>query len=171
MNTKALYAAIAVIALLIVGLFVYNQSQNSNTDELSNQEQLTNTNTQQPSNENSNTSANANTSANSNTTGRFSDETDVIGEGKVVPVSYDGAKFIPSQLTINSGDTVVFKNDSTKSFWPASGPHPTHTLYPEFDAKRAIAPGGTFSFTFLKVGTWPFHDHLNSTVSGSITVK
>lgn len=169
MNTKALYAAIAVIALLIIGLFVYNQSQN-NTNELSNQEQLNNTNTEEAVNTNTNTSANTNnTNANANTEGRMSGEEDIAG--KTYQITYDGLKFSPATLTVNAGDTVVFKNQSSKSFWPASGPHPTHTLYPEFDAGKAIAASGNYAFTFTKVGTWPFHDHLNSSVTGSIIVK
>src|SRR5260221_11032052 len=41
--------------------------------------------------------------------------------------------FMPSELTISQGSTVVFSSVRQKPFWPASNLHPSHTLYPEFD--------------------------------------
>jgi plastocyanin len=79
--------------------------------------------------------------------------------------------YTPSTLTINKGDTVKFVNNGTKAIWPASAPHPTHTDYPAFDPKKAIAVGQSWSFTFDLVGTWKYHDHLNATRFGSITVQ
>ncbi|OGE87791.1 MAG: hypothetical protein A3J07_03705 [Candidatus Doudnabacteria bacterium RIFCSPLOWO2_02_FULL_49_13] len=89
------------------------------------------------------------------------------------PKTYEinmAAGFNPATLTIKKGDLVKFVNTDSKPHWPASAPHPTHTDYPEFDSKRAIAPGETWSFTFGKVGSWKFHDHLNSSSFGKITV-
>jgi plastocyanin len=86
-------------------------------------------------------------------------------------ISMTDAGFSVGTLTINKGDTVTFKNNGTKAIWPASAPHPTHTDYPEFDPKQAVAVGGSWSFTFTKVGTWRYHDHLNSTRFGTIIVK
>ncbi len=167
MNTKALYGAIAVIALLIIGLFLYNQSQE---DTLSNTAQTNNANTESsPTNVNSNISGNSNTSANTNDSGQMSGEGDIAGATHLI--TFDGTKYTPSTLTIKQGDTVVFKNSSTKDFWPASAQHPTHTVYPEFDADKGIAPGGIYSFTFAKVGEWGFHDHLTPTAFGKITVQ
>ena len=42
--------------------------------------------------------------------------------------------FDPETLTIKVGDTVEFKNESGEDKWPASNVHPTHELYPGFDA-------------------------------------
>jgi plastocyanin len=78
--------------------------------------------------------------------------------------------FTPSQVTIAKGDTVTFVNNGTKPIWPASAPHPTHTNYPEFDADRGIAPGSSWSFTFTRVGSWGFHDHLNAQHFGKVIV-
>lgn len=91
----------------------------------------------------------------------------------------------PSEVTILQGETVIFENVSTKARWPASNIHPTHTVYPGsdikdcwseeekvmFDACRGLAPGESFRFTFTKVGSWRFHDHLDSTIVGEITVE
>jgi plastocyanin len=89
---------------------------------------------------------------------------------KTYDISATDAGYTPATLTIKKGDTVKFTNNGTKLNWPASAPHPTHTDYPEFDPKKGIAVGSSWSFTFTKTGTWRFHDHLNPTHFGSITV-
>jgi plastocyanin len=96
-----------------------------------------------------------------------------VGEptAKTYTVEMSGDKFSPGSVTINAGDTVTFKNVGSNPHWPASAPHPTHTTYPEFDPKHEIAAGQSWSFTFDKVGTWRYHDHLNSGVVGVIIVK
>jgi plastocyanin len=85
-------------------------------------------------------------------------------------VTYTSSGFSPSPVTIKKGGTVTFVNNSSSSFWPASGPHPSHTGYVGFDPKKAIAAGQSWSFTFDKVGTWPYHDHLNPTKFGQVVV-
>lgn len=103
--------------------------------------------------------------------GRFSGESDIEGSDvQVFDIAYDGTTFSPSILSIKNGDVVIFKNKSKVEFRPASNPHPTHTDYPEFDAKQPIAAGKSYQFKFTKNGTWKFHDHLNSSVQGAITV-
>jgi plastocyanin len=91
------------------------------------------------------------------------------GGGDVVKFTDNG--FEPSTLTISSGDTVEFENKSSDDFWPASNVHPTHLLYPGFDAKKPILPGGSYSFTFTKNGSWGYHNHLEPDVQGTIVVK
>jgi plastocyanin len=89
---------------------------------------------------------------------------------KTYNVSMTDAAFVPNTLTIKKGDTVKFTNNGTKAIWPASAPHPTHTDYPAFDPKKGVAVGESWSFTFTLVGTWKYHDHLNPTRFGSISV-
>lgn len=90
---------------------------------------------------------------------------------QVFEVVYDGAKFSPASLSIKAGDVVIFKNSSQVNFWPASDPHPTHTDYPEFDAKKPIPPGGTFQFKFMQLGTWGYHNHLQAAATGVVKVS
>ena len=66
--------------------------------------------------------------------------------------------------------------------WVASAQHPSHTVYagtarqehcPDtadtaFDQCAGESSG--YSFTFEKVGTWNYHDHLNATVFGKVIV-
>lgn len=111
------------------------------------------------------------------------DDSAMMDDHGSVTVSFDGKSFSPSDVTVDAGTTVVFRNDSTSPFWPASNMHPTHTLYDgtslsqhcasgsSFDACGSVAPGETFSFNFEKVGTWRYHDHLHANRGGSVTVK
>lgn len=103
----------------------------------------------------------------------FSGEGDITGESDVMvyEVSFDGKKFSPSTVTVKAGDIVQFKNKSTENFRPASDPHPAHTNYPGFDAQQQLAPGKTFEFKFLKLGSWGYHDHLHPSITGTVVVK
>ncbi|MGE5392208.1 MAG: cupredoxin domain-containing protein [Candidatus Saccharibacteria bacterium] len=78
--------------------------------------------------------------------------------------------FTPSTITVKQGTTVVFQNTGTAGHWPASNPHPVHTDYPGFDAKKVVQPGDSYSFTFDRIGTWGFHDHTNPSSGGTIVV-
>lgn len=86
-------------------------------------------------------------------------------------VVFNGTTFEPNELTIAYGEKVTFTNASDGPFWPASNLHPTHAAYSLFDPKEPIDQGGSWSFTFLKAGTWGFHDHIQSTAKGVITVR
>jgi plastocyanin len=106
--------------------------------------------------------------------GQFSGEPEPITGNvdiSVHEVTYDGENFSPKTLTIKVGDYVYFKNASDKSFRPASNPHPAHIDYAEFDAKTGIAAGQTFSFQFLRLGTWNYHDHLNPSAIAKVLVE
>ncbi len=97
---------------------------------------------------------------------------------KTYTVTYTDSGFSPSVVTIKKGDTVVFKNESTTSFWPASDPHPLHNGYPTtggcigstFDACAYIPPGGQWSFLFQFIGSWGYHDHLSPRQGGTVVV-
>jgi plastocyanin len=91
------------------------------------------------------------------------------GGGTVVEITDDG--FEPSTLTVSSGDTVTFENKSSDDAWPASNVHPTHQLYPGFDAKKPLLSGESYSFTFTKAGSWGYHNHLEPDEQGTIVVE
>jgi hypothetical protein len=98
-----------------------------------------------------------------------------------VLVTFTDDGFSPQDITVAQGTRVRFLNKSSAAFWPASGVHPTHTLYPEkestdclgssFDACQDVAPGEFFDFTFYYPGRWPFHDHIRAYNTGSVTVN
>ena len=80
------------------------------------------------------------------------------------------AGFIPKIITIQKGGTVTWTNKNTQPAWPASAFHPTHTVYPEFDSLKGFGTGESYSFTFDKVGSWKYHDHLTPAFSGTVNV-
>jgi plastocyanin len=90
---------------------------------------------------------------------------------KTYTITYSNNCYSPADLTIKFGDTIKFVNStSNKNMWPASDDHPSHTIYPEFDPERDIAPGSSWSFMFGKTGTWDYHDHVKPSCGGTITV-
>ena len=111
------------------------------------------------------------------------EDAEVIDEDVIVVLGSDG--FSPEIVIVEKGDMVIFKNNTEGEMWPASAVHPTHKEYPGsdidkcfdgsdkvfFDACDRIAPGGTWSFTFNEVGSWKYHDHLNSGLRGTVVVE
>lgn len=94
-------------------------------------------------------------------------------------IIYTDAGYSPSSLQIKAGDTVVFKNESSQSMWPASAMHPAHKDYPTtggclgstFDACQGIQPGESWSFKLDIAGDWKYHDHLSPKNFGTIIVQ
>ncbi len=90
------------------------------------------------------------------------------GNTKTIEITSDG--YNPDRLEIQQGDTVRFENKDDKPRWPASDPHPSHDIYPEFDPKKSIQPGDSWEFTFQREGTFGFHDHISPHKRGEIIV-
>ena len=86
-------------------------------------------------------------------------------------VSYGSTGFSPSSLTIKAGDTVTFTNGTSSKMWVASDPHPQHTNFSDFDAGKGYEAGTSYSYTFMKAGTYTYHDHLHSSMRGTIVVE
>ncbi len=95
---------------------------------------------------------------------------DFRGRGTVSVVLTDGG-FQPRDFVISAGTTVVFTTTRQNRFWPASNPHPEHTIHPAFDPGYPIEPDGSWSFTFNAPGVWGYHDHMRSFFSGRIYVE
>ncbi|MDP2668348.1 MAG: hypothetical protein Q8P07_00740 [bacterium] len=90
--------------------------------------------------------------------------------GAKFAVSMTSGGFVPSQITIKKGTTVVFTNNDSVPHWPASSKHPSHLDYAGFDSLGGVAPGASYSFTFNEVKSIGVHDHLNPKLFGKITV-
>src|SRR5258706_8029474 len=78
--------------------------------------------------------------------------------------------FEPQSVTVDQNMTIIFYNKDNHFRYPASNPHPTHDLYPEFDPKKPIQPGDSWTFRPKKIGTWRYHDHLFPHMRGEIIV-
>lgn len=87
-----------------------------------------------------------------------------------VTVTYTGSGFSLSATTVKSGGTVKVVNESTKNLEFESDPHPAHTDNSELNA-GTIAPGKSSIFTLTKKGSWGFHNHLNASHKGELTVQ
>lgn len=79
--------------------------------------------------------------------------------------------FEPRVVTIHENSTPLFVNEDKVDHWPASNPHPTHDLYPEFDPQKPIAPGSSWPFKLKRAGEWKYHDHLNPHIRGTLIVQ
>lgn len=100
-------------------------------------------------------------------------------------VIYTDEGYSPREITVQEQDTIVFKNQSTQAMWPATAIHPTHTVYPGsdiqkcgtveqpriFDACTALALGESWSFRFVQVGSWGYHDHVAPIHTGKVIVE
>ena len=73
--------------------------------------------------------------------------------------------FEPPMITIVIGvnNTVIWKNEDTD--W-----HTAHSNIPEFNS-GLIQPGGNFTHTFLRAGTYPYHCDPHPWMTGIVIVK
>jgi plastocyanin len=85
-------------------------------------------------------------------------------------VRYEYGRFIPESVTIEVGQAVRWVNKDSETMWPASDVHPTHQEYPGFDVGRPIPFGSSYSFTFSRLGTWRYHNHMNPEATGMVVV-
>jgi plastocyanin len=88
---------------------------------------------------------------------------------RTIQITSDG--FTPKDISVKRGDKIIFINSDDSPAWPASDFHPSHDIYPTFDAGKGIDPGESWDFVFDQVGTWRFHDHLLPARRGVITVE
>ena len=160
MKKNALLVLIAII-LVVIAIFLSNNFKifSDSSSSSSNSNQLnSNQNSQPPSN-------------------------NQASQENIIEMSSSG--FSPLTLTIQQGETVIFKAMGSSNRWPASAMHPTHKVYPGsdiekcgtseesniFDACKGIQQDETYEFTFEEVGTWRYHDHLQTSKTGTIIVQ
>ena len=92
------------------------------------------------------------------------------GPKNMVKVTYSDKGFSPDKITVSVNTTVEFINQSSGDMWVASDPHPQHTNLPTFDQFRPFKKGSMYRYVFDKKGVWGFHDHLNPSRNGIVTV-
>ena len=89
-------------------------------------------------------------------------------------VTFSDSSVTPSTVTIKSGESLTWVNNSSKKVQVASANHPTHTLNKELTNGEFVAelvPGASATVTLTKTGTWGYHDHLNQSVTGKVVVE
>ncbi|MDP2789851.1 MAG: cupredoxin domain-containing protein [bacterium] len=159
------FAYLAGAVGLSIALAACTSATNSNTNtvilDLVNEA----TNTAPVLNQNANSSAvlNTNSAANSNVAAN-------VNTNAAIAVSITSSGFSPNTVTVKAGTVVTWTNSSGGDIRVASDPHPTHTDLPGLDSST-LGNGDSYSFTFTKVGTWGYHDHLDPILKGSVTVQ
>lgn len=110
-----------------------------------------------------------------------------VGTSAPVTVTYTDQGFSPKSVSVAVGSSVKFVNNSTHKMWVASDAHPTHAKYDgtstsqhcvsgsttggTFDECTAVAPGTVYTFTFSEAGSFTYHNHVQASDSGIVTVK
>jgi plastocyanin len=162
---------IVVVVIILVGGFLWWQSSQSTGTPSPTTVDVTGTNPVPTETTSTTTNASSTTGTSTNT-----------GASAPVTITYDGRSFTPATVTVKKGDSVTW-TASGGQMWIASAPHPAHTGYDGTSRTTHCAPGYTgpapldecvagasFTFTFDKVGTWPYHDHLNPSAFGKVVV-
>lgn len=90
-------------------------------------------------------------------------------EENVVKVSSSG--FSPQSITIKAGESVTWVNENSEDHQVQSAIHPTHQLYPPLNTVGLIKSAEKKSLSFPEAGTYKYHDHLNPSLTASITVE
>ena len=90
-------------------------------------------------------------------------------EKNVVKISSSG--FLPKDITIKAGEEVTWVNEDSIDHQVNSVVHPTHQVYPPLNTVNLLKSGEKESLSFPDTGVYKYHDHLNPTLFGSVTVE
>lgn len=107
---------------------------------------------------------------NTSSTTSSSSNSNGADQSAAATITYSDSGFSPALVTVKSGDTVAIKNTSSQALQMDSDPHPTHTDDTDLNV-GAVPSGQTVTFTATKKGTFGFHNHLNPSDKGSITIN
>lgn len=154
-STGKVIVAIIIVAVIAGGAVLLNKKSGDNASGDSSTSQS------QDSSNASGSSDEGASNANGNDNGNMAVE---------VTIKYNGTGFTLSSDRMKAGGTVRVVNDSEDELAFDSDPHPVHTDNPELNAGD-IAPGESKTFVIDKKGTWGFHNHLDSSEHGQLTVE
>ena len=94
--------------------------------------------------------------------------------GDEATITFSDSGVSPSEVTVKSGGTITWVNNSSAKVQIGSAKHPTHTENPELTGGQFVTelePGASASVTVTKTGTWGYHDHLKTSVFGKVIVE
>lgn len=95
--------------------------------------------------------------------------TDTPETAETAIIVFGAAGFSPEAITVKKGTVVTIKNESDNSVQFSSDNHPSHLTNPEMNAST-IGPGESTTYTANTVGTFGFHDHIDDSKTGTVTV-
>lgn len=85
-------------------------------------------------------------------------------------VTVTSSGFEPANITISVGQTLVWYNKGGTAVSINSAPHPTHSDYPPLNI-GLVQDGASATLSFPTAGTYKYHNHLNPSQYGTITVQ
>lgn len=88
---------------------------------------------------------------------------------KEVLVNVTANGFEPKSVNVMAGTKVTWKNMSGETVSINSAAHPTHLLYPPLNL-GIVADGASISLVFPTAGSYKYHNHLNPSMTGTVTV-
>ena len=150
MGKTGIIAVIIVILALVGGAFAISKRNSNKT---------------QPTTSTNQTSTNSTPSTSDTTASGTSAQT-----SSDATITYTDNGFSPATLTVKSGTKVTIKNDSSNPLQFDSDPHPVHTDDPELNV-GVVSPGKSMTFTVTTKGSHGYHNHLNSSDTGTIVVQ
>jgi len=92
----------------------------------------------------------------------------VVVTTSIIEITKNGFK--PTSITIPPGETLIIKNSDDAVHQIASDPHPTHDVLPDLYSS-SIYKGESYTYRFLKHGTYGLHLEDNPSVLATVTVK
>lgn len=91
-----------------------------------------------------------------------------------VIITYSSSGFSPSTVTAKSYGKITWVNKSDRQVKIGANPHPIHTGNKEVSGGEFtldLQPGEEKTVVVSKVGTFGYHNHLNSSEEGTIVVE
>lgn len=120
---------------------------------------------------NKNTSTPSSTNQSDSTKSKVSTTPTARGaNNQVVNVILADSGFVPKDITVKAGTTVVWINKSGKAATVNSDDHPTHQLYPFLNLGE-LPNSSSLQVVFDKVGKYTYHNHLNASETGTVVVE
>jgi plastocyanin len=112
----------------------------------------------------------ATTTPNTNSQSQGSSPGSTSNQNAPDTITFDGSQFSPATLTVKSGTMVTIKNTSSQDVQMQSNPHPTHTDDSDLNV-GIVSAGQSKTFTVTNKGTFGYHNHLNPSTQGKITIE
>lgn len=89
---------------------------------------------------------------------------------KAALITYTDEGFVPNQYIAGVNAKLTVQNSSSADLDFESNDHPTHTKNTELNV-GVIKSGESKTVTLTEKGEWGFHNHLDSSQTGTITVE
>ncbi|MBI2028246.1 MAG: cupredoxin domain-containing protein [Candidatus Levybacteria bacterium] len=94
----------------------------------------------------------------------------ILQENPPITVSLDESGFTPKDITVKAGSRVIWINKSGKAATVSSDDHPTHQIYPRINLGE-FGDSSSVQLVFDETGIYGYHNHLDASQTGTVTVE